>query len=209
MVSYDCMIGIVVETSTPSRRETLADAVLQIAVTRGLEHVSVREVATAAGCSIGTVQHYFRTKDQMLVFAFRRVVDRTMERALKVDQSRGVRRALPEILAQLLPLDDERRAEATVHLAFAARAATEPNLAQVQAETLDAVRSELAELLVLARKEAGLPTNRRTQRRDATRLLALVDGLTLHAVSAPDQLTPADLTAALDHSLTLALQPRP
>jgi AcrR family transcriptional regulator len=47
---------------------------LCIVAERGLDDVSVREVASAAGVSIGTVQHYFRTKDDMLFTAFQDVV---------------------------------------------------------------------------------------------------------------------------------------
>jgi AcrR family transcriptional regulator len=199
------MIRIVETNATPHRRDALAEAVLRIGMTRGLDRVSVREVAHEADCSIGTVQHYFRTKDEMLVFAFRRVVARTMERALAVDQSKGVRHALADILAQLLPLDEERRAETTVHLAFATRAAVEPALAEVQSETLESVRSQLTELLLAAGRDAGRRADRRRARRDAVRLLALVDGLALHAVSAPGQLTPADLRAALEQTLSSVL----
>ena len=201
------MIGPVETNASPNRRDTLAEAVLTIGMTRGLERVSIREVAAEAGCSIGTVQHYFRTKDEMLVFAFRRVVERATARAIAVDQSRGVRRALVHIIAQLLPLDDERRAETTVHLAFATRAAVDPKLAEVQAETLETVRAELAELLLAVQRESGRRTDRRRARRDAVRLLALVDGLALHAVSAPGQLTDEELLATLRHALDGVLAP--
>jgi AcrR family transcriptional regulator len=201
------MVLIVAKNASPNRnrREELADAVLHIGMTRGLDQVSVREVAAEVDCSIGTVQHYFHTKDEMLVFAFRRVVDRATERALAVDQSGGVRAALPEILRQLLPLDDERQAEVTVTLAFAARAATEPKLAAVQAETLDSIHAQFAGLLGLARKEAGAPTDRAGQRRDALRLLALIDGLALHAISAPGKLSRKAMTDAVDAYLDVLL----
>lgn len=210
MVPYDCMVVTVIQnasgTSTKDRRTEIADAVLLIAATRGLDHASVREVAAECGCAIGTVQHHFRTKDEMLEFAFRRVVDRTRERALQIDQDHGVRPALREILGQLLPLDKARSAECAVHLAFAGRATVVPQLAKVQAETLAEVRAELAYLLGVAREEAGLP--RGDVDHDALGLLALLDGLALHAVSAPGQLTPDDLTQALDRHLEALLDGR-
>jgi AcrR family transcriptional regulator len=56
------------------RRRQLADAVWRIAdrqglVGRGLGAVTIREVAAEAGVSVGMVQHYFATKDEMLQFA--------------------------------------------------------------------------------------------------------------------------------------------
>ena len=179
------------------RRTQLTDALLSITATRGLDQVSVREVASAAGVSIGTVQHYFATKDQMLLFAFRQVVERTRARVAGIDAGAGPRQALGAALRELLPLDQPRLAECRVYLAFAARAATSPALAAVQQETLSAIHADLQQVLTAA-------TTARTRRTatdtvvQARLLLAVVDGLMFDAVSAPGTLTPADLEAALD-----------
>ena len=179
------------------RRAQLTDALLSITATRGLDQVSVREVASAAGVSIGTVQHYFATKDQMLLFAFRQVVERTRARVAGIDAGAGPRQALGAALRELLPLDQPRLAECRVYLAFAARAATSPALAAVQQETLSAIHADLQQVLTAA-------TTARTRRTatdtvvEARLLLAVVDGLMFDAVSAPGTLTPADLEAALD-----------
>ena len=179
------------------RRTQLTDALLSITATRGLDQVSVREVASAAGESIGTVQHYFATKDQMLLFAFRQVVERTRARVAGIDAGAGPRQALGAALRELLPLDQPRLAECRVYLAFAARAATSPALAAVQQETLSAIHADLQQVLTAA-------TTARTRRTatdtvvEARLLLAVVDGLMFDAVSAPGTLTPADLEAALD-----------
>jgi AcrR family transcriptional regulator len=182
------------------RRAQLTDALLSITATRGLDQVSVREVASAAGVSIGTVQHYFATKDEMLVFAFRQVVERTRARVAGIDARTGPRRALGAALRELLPLDQTRLAECRVYLAFAARAATSPALAAVQAETLCAIHAELQQALsatATARHRAPAPDTAL----QARLLLAVADGLMLDAVSAPGTLTPADLEAALDACL--------
>ena len=179
------------------RRTQLTDALLSITATRGLDQVSVREVASAAGVSIGTVQHYFATKDQILLFAFRQVVERTRARVAGIDAGAGPRQALGAALRELLPLDQPRLAECRVYLAFAARAATSPALAAVQQETLSAIHADLQQVLTAA-------TTARTRRTatdtvvEARLLLAVVDGLMFDAVSAPGTLTPADLEAALD-----------
>ena len=182
------------------RRNQLTDALLDITATRGLDQVSVREVASAAGVSIGAVQHYFATKDQMLVFAFRQVVERTRARLAGIDAGLGPRRALGAALRELLPLDQARLAECRVYLAFAARAATTPALAAVQEETLSAIQADLERALSAAaaarNRGPGLDTVL-----EARLLLAVVDGLMFDAVSAPGTLTPADLEAALDAHL--------
>ncbi|MGH3910171.1 MAG: TetR/AcrR family transcriptional regulator, partial [Pseudonocardiaceae bacterium] len=52
-----------------ARRTQIADALMRVAATKGLQAVSLRHVAHEAGVSAGMVQHYFRTKDEMMTFA--------------------------------------------------------------------------------------------------------------------------------------------
>src|ERR1700722_8642251 len=51
------------------RRETIARALWRVVEQRGIAHASVREVAQEAGISHGAVQHYFATREEMLIFA--------------------------------------------------------------------------------------------------------------------------------------------
>lgn len=184
------------------RRDVLTDALLRIVADRGLDQVSVREVATAAGVSIGTVQHYFPTKDDMLAAAFGEVVRRTRERLANVRLSADVRRNLSAVLRELLPLDSARSDEARIHLAFASRAATAPALAAIQRDVLADVTEQLAEAFRLA---AGgqLTTARCTLAAHA--VLAVTDGLALHAVSTEPWLSRRRLTAILELTLDAVL----
>src|SRR5262245_136809 len=126
------MPGMRRESSPPRKETAVTDALLHIVAERGLDRVSVREVAAVANVSIGTVQHYFPTKDRMLAAAYEEVVRRIRSRLEAVKLGADVRQNLSAVLAELLPLDARRVAESRVHLAFAARAATMPELAQTQ-----------------------------------------------------------------------------
>ncbi|MFG3256090.1 TetR/AcrR family transcriptional regulator [Streptomyces sp. NPDC048172] len=195
-----------------SRADEIAEVLTRIAAERGLEHVSVREVAAAAGVSIGAVQHHFATKDEMLAFAFRHVVERTGARLAAFRPGRSPERDLARVLRELLPLDETRRAECRVYVAFAARAALDPALAAIQRETQAQLLDGLTETLRRAR-DAGLGAGPGTgrvppldPRTDATLLLAVVDGLTFDAVAEPDRLPPRRLTALLDRYLKRLLR---
>lgn len=59
--------------AAPAPRDRLLDAVIELLLADGFEGVSVRRVATAAGVSIGAVQHHFPTKQAMLTAAMERV----------------------------------------------------------------------------------------------------------------------------------------
>lgn len=181
-------------TESP-RRAALTDALLRIVADRGLDQVSVREVAAEGGVSIGTVQHYFPTKDDMLAAAFSEVVDRIRARLTAVPLGPDVRRNLTAVLRELLPLDERREREVRIQLAFAARAAIAPDLAEIQRTVLAELHAGLVEAFVAA----GLAMA--PARLAAHLAIGTVDGLALHAVSAPGWLSPRKLRDALDRLL--------
>jgi AcrR family transcriptional regulator len=172
---------------TTNRTVELAATMFEIIADRGLEAVTVREVAAAAGLSIGAVQHHFPTKDAMLASAFHHVVGRIRGRVARRARSGDVVTDLHAVLTELLPLDENRRREARVQVAFAARAATSADLQAIQRPLLEQIRVEIGAVL-----GAGADTRDRS-----TALLALVDGLVLHEVSAPGSLGPRTLERAL------------
>lgn len=175
----------------------LARAVFEVAADRGLDAASVRTVAAAAGVSIGAVQHHFATKDHLFAFAFDELVRRVRERLASVDLDVPLPDRLAAVLGQLLPLDEERAREGRVMLAFAVRASTAAALRTIQRDTLAGIRDELTQVLRAA--EVANPQVR------ASLLLAVVDGLTLDALSAPDLHSAAELTAVLDEQIALVL----
>ncbi|GAA5134840.1 TetR/AcrR family transcriptional regulator [Pseudonocardia adelaidensis] len=192
------------ELSTRPTKDVLTDVLLDITAQHGLEAVSVRQVAAAAGVSIGTVQHHFPTKDAMLGAAFTEVVRRIRERVANVVLGPDVQRNLTTVLRELLPLDERRATEVRIQVAFAARAATAPALAAVQADILAEVTESIARVIALAGHGTDGPE---TSRRKAHIALAAVDGLALHAVSSGSWLDPATLTDALDHLIGMLLVP--
>ena len=54
------------ETLRAAQRERILTAAEQLLVTHGVERSRLRDVADAAGVSIGTVQHYFDTRDRLI-----------------------------------------------------------------------------------------------------------------------------------------------
>ncbi len=182
------------------REAELTDVVLRIVAARGLDVVSVREVATAAGVSIGAVQHYFPSKDDMLIAAFEEVVRRVRARLTSVAHSTSVRRNLSAVLRQLIPLDEARTEEARIYVAFAVRAMHAPALAAIHQAVLDEVREALTGAIMSTgdhdRASAGLA---------AQALVAATDGLALHAVSTADWLTKSRATKVIDFLVDLVV----
>ncbi|KOV82160.1 TetR/AcrR family transcriptional regulator [Nocardia sp. NRRL S-836] len=157
-----------------ARRREIGAAVCRVMAARGLDAVSLRHVAAEAGVSMGRVQHYFATKDEMLLFAFRLISDRVADRIGQVwsDDPRTFLRAL---LLELLPISAAARAEAPVLAAFLAQAVVEPRLA----EPLRAGSHEMV-AFVAGQIRAVRPEG--DAERDALALLAFVDGLMLQVL---------------------------
>ncbi|PRY60151.1 TetR family transcriptional regulator [Knoellia remsis] len=188
-----------------ARRDELIDAALDIVAEDGFGALSVRTVAARTGVSIGTVQYWFPTKESLLVAAFESVVERVTAR-LVGGRGRSGEDAVRTFLAALLPLDATRTVEARVMVAFAAAAVTDPSLAAVQHRTLSGVREELSACLAGLKGEARPSA---ATRRRAALVLAAVDGLALHAVSASAGTTGAELRRQLDAVVALAVDPAP
>ncbi|MFL1376312.1 MULTISPECIES: TetR/AcrR family transcriptional regulator [unclassified Nocardiopsis] len=180
------------------RRELLADALMRLAAAQGLEKVSLRHVAAEAGVSTGMVQHYFRTKDEMMTFAVTMVMDRIRERSTAQAAAApptSPRELVRALLSQILPLDETRRLEGHVSLAFLAYAATKPSMVSGLGEEAAQMRAFLADQVRAGGAEGVDPE------RAAAGLLALVDGLGLQVLSR--QCDEGEAVAALDAHLAL------
>jgi AcrR family transcriptional regulator len=159
------------------RRRLIADALMRVAADRGLEAVSLRHVAAEGGVSAGRVQHYFHTKDEMMLFALH-VVSENVQARMVAD---GVAPSGPgglvrALLAQMLPLDDARRNEGRAALAFIAHAAVSPPVAAVLRENITQMRTFLADQIRQAQATGEAPGHLDPDH-TATALLALMDGL--------------------------------
>jgi AcrR family transcriptional regulator len=120
------------ETRPPSSPG--GDRPLAVVAKEGVEGASLSRVAAAAGTSVGLIQRYFQTRDQLLHFAFGHLWERTVERVRSVEPSDSVRTCLVRMLATFLPVDEERVFESRMWLAYIARAAVDPALARGHAE---------------------------------------------------------------------------
>ncbi len=185
---------------TESPRDRLLDALVSITAERGLDQVSIREVAAEAGVSVGTVQYYCRSKDEMLEMAFRHILNRMSDRAARTPRSGTVTQVLRRALHEFLPLDDLRRRECRVYLAFAARAAVTPRLAEVQHELLGAMRGRCAGVFQAA-VEAGEATAEFDPTEASVVTTALVDGMLLHMLTDPTGLRRQQAIRLLDDHL--------
>lgn len=180
------------------RRAVLVDAVLRVVQERGVGAVTVRAIADAAGVSAGLLHHYFPGgKSELLHAAVSAAVDRGQHRMLRVLDERTGLAAVRAVAWELLPVVPERRAEWSAWVALWGQVLSDASLRQEQRERLDSWRALLATLLDQAVQAGELPTTVDTTG-TAMRLAGMLDGLGLHALVQPDQLSPQELVAQVD-----------
>lgn len=188
------------------RRLELADAVWRIILRDGLEAASVRNVATEAGLSAGSVRHFFATQAELQEFAMRALSDRVRDRVARAAEIPDLRERIVAILTELLPVTDESLAEFRVWLQFVLRATVDPALATVARTTFDEVRELIVTVLAGAR-ELGLTAPDVNVDVAAVELNALIDGITFEVITAPHLMSRAEARAALERRLAAVLLP--
>jgi AcrR family transcriptional regulator len=143
-----------------ARRREIADALLRLAATEGLESVSLRHVAAEAGVSMGAVQHYFRNKDEMLTFALEHQAQRREQRIVAKLTEAGrpptVREIVRTSLLEVLPTDEVSRSEWLAGIAFFIRAMHVPAMAEVISEGAPKAIAFFTEQLASAQVEGRL-----------------------------------------------------
>jgi AcrR family transcriptional regulator len=186
-------------------RDDLADALIRVVAGHGLDAVSIRAVAREAGVSIGTVQYYFATKDELLLAAYRRVIDQVTARARRVaEQDPSPRDYIRSLVRELLPLDERREAELRVAVAFTARSVYSPRLTELYTDGYGALVAAIANALRRAAERDETAPDVIPQR-DATQAVALADGLGWHLLCAQGELASDAAEAALDAYLARLL----
>ena len=193
------------------RRQEIVDAVFRIIAADGLERASLREVADEAQLAVGSVRHYFASSDELLTHAFAVVVDRIVGRVTAAESrlrelppgSAEHHVAVMALLGEFLPLDEEQAVDACVWMAFKNAARTKPFLAA------EADRSHRAVAAVVGGLILGLADGAESSGTDphdggtdgsagisqqvlvteAELLLAVLDGLTMHALLQPEWMT--------------------
>lgn len=167
------------------RRAVLAAALWRIAARDGLASTTVRQVAAEAGVSVGMVQHYFATKDQMLTFALQRIGDdlgaRITRRIAELPEPRDPYQVVRIVLFERLPTTPERRVHVQVLVAWLGRIAINPELTEYLAEGTTVLREHIAAQLRAAR-ELGAVYPHVDPDRAADGLLAFGDGLASHLI---------------------------
>lgn len=198
------------------RRRIVGEAAWRVLVRDGPTEVSVRKVAAEAGLPPSSLRYTFPTQASVRDAAVALLVSRLRARVDRAASATGGHDAARAVLLELLPLDDERRAEMEVTVAFAALALTDASLRAAHEQTHAAVHDVCA--LALAHLGAsgaagavggvGTPGAAEPADVDVELTHAVVDGLALHLLAQAVGTDASWAVTALDaHLALLALRP--
>lgn len=173
------------------RRAEVVGIAFDLVADLGVEALTFREIAAAAGCSTSIVSHYFRNKNELLFKVYQIANERARER-LAAAHAEG--RPLVECFDAILPVSPESQRNWRVWLAFWSRAHLEPAYLEERRraaqDSLTLYRNLLASHLRRPADDPALTVS-------ARRLIAAIAGIGLEACFDPADWTPAQMHAVL------------
>ncbi|MBD1848295.1 TetR family transcriptional regulator [Cyanobacteria bacterium FACHB-63] len=186
------------------RRLEVAQAAWRVIVREGLDRTSMRAIAQELGSSTGVVTHYFRDKEELILFALEQVVETTLESMKACAEKRKGLDRLEQMIFAALPLEDSDRADWKVWIAFLGYSIGRDRLTRQHQKRYDRIRQilyqELADLKAARLTRADLDLTL-----EANALIALVDGIGTGVVICPEQFS-AEQQRYLVHQHIYALQ---
>ena len=116
----------------PAQEEALSRAVWEVLARQGLERLTVRAVAAAAGCTTGLVMHRFPNRRALLRHARELLHETSRRRVEALEAAAGSpRAALRAVLRQGLAIDEETINGSVVWIGFLAAAVADDELIEI------------------------------------------------------------------------------
>lgn len=163
-------------TSPDERHTAIIHAVWQVIAERGMGAVSMRNVATAAGVSVGRIQYWFTSKDELLRAGLETMLSGAAQIHETATEGADARETLWQLIGQSIPRAESSGAGVSVFHQYIAAAINHPPLARILAEAKDGAENEAARLL------AGIAPELADPHLAARSLMATADGLTMRVL---------------------------
>jgi len=166
-----------------ARRAEVVAAAFRVLDRDGIEGFSMRGVAAEAGCTIGLINHWFDSKDDLVAAALDKAASSATERCFAA--LRDPSSTVDDAFSEFLPLDAARSSEVRVWIAFWALGLGRPELGQRHVSRYKDLRRHLKREV----RALGASTEQGTLTADV--IMALVDGIAVNALLDPDYWSPS------------------
>ncbi|TCK26739.1 TetR/AcrR family transcriptional regulator [Pseudonocardia endophytica] len=182
------------DTGTGDRRSTIVRAVWRVIAEQGMEAVSMRTVAAAAAVSVGRIQYWFRTKDELLRVSLEAMLSDAAQHHADATEHVEDRAALLHLIGHPIPRAEGAGAGVSLFHQYVAASINHPTLASLLAEAKDGQEREATRLL------RTVAPDLRDPRDEARLLVATADGLAMRVLMSSLSATEAQraLRVALD-----------
>ncbi|UII55943.1 TetR family transcriptional regulator C-terminal domain-containing protein [Cytobacillus spongiae] len=188
------------------QKEKVAEAAWRAIRMYGMEGATVRKIADEAGLSVGSMRHYFSSQSELFSYSMSLVSERISKRIHQITFTGQPFKDAQLILFELLPLDEEKRAEMEVWLKFNTKALSDPALlshsARVYAELKMGITHIIDTFIHLGYAKENLD-----REKEIDVLYALIDGLALHGILQPGQMPAKRIEATVQHQLASICKP--
>lgn len=155
------------------RRREIAQAVWAVIAERGIEGVTLRSVAAEAGVSVGRIQHYYASREELVRDSCRELLKAATQRFEAVDDATPVEKLRRLVLGRI-PTTPEFAIGTSIWLAYEAKSVDDPVIAELVQRGHAGGVQEAATLL----SECGVTDASAV----ALRLMATAEGLAIRVL---------------------------
>ncbi|ESA37402.1 family transcriptional regulator [Leptolyngbya sp. Heron Island J] len=189
------------------RRLEVSAAAWRVIVREGLDRASMRAIAQEMNCTTGVVTHYFRNKQELILFALHQVTERLRGRMESAIASCSGADRLVAMLSAFLPVDPEQLDILKVWVAFLGYAVGREQLMAEHQQSAGQLRQVVVQELVMLQQQQEIRADINPEI-EANVLLALVNGISLDTLIQSQRLSP-ERQAAILHSYVEGLRSSP
>ena len=141
------------------QRTTFALAAMRLMAVDGLEGVTMRAVAAEAGLSYGSLFHYFRSKEELLMHAVKHSTESQSQRVNEYSTRYSGPKALEALLIDDVVEERSPENQWLLWLTFMYKAAHDPRFAELNAELIEGWLNRIRGHLRDAREAGEIPAN--------------------------------------------------
>lgn len=167
--------------SPEDRKQTIARATCRAIIELGLHRMNLRDIARALGTTTGPLQHYFRSKEELLLYTKNLLVDELLNNAREAGNELHGGERLRVVCEHLLPFTDSARMAWLVLTAFNGRAIGDERLTAMQISRYTKCR-RFFEAEIAVAQEAGALNASIDPVLEAIALASFVDGLAVQVL---------------------------
>jgi AcrR family transcriptional regulator len=179
------------------RKDDLIQATLSLIAEQGVRAATVRAIAKRADVTQGLIRHYFSTKNDLILAAYRHHMDR-MTQLTSASTDRADSTAKEHLAAFVVaslkpPVVDP--SSVTVWASFLNKIREDEHMRKMHEQTYYEFRDQLESLIQEALGEAGISVEPWTLRHVSIASNAVIDGLWLEGGALPTAFAPGELPA--------------